>query len=118
MKYIVMKSHVSRYPDPIRLEEGDVVHIGEKYVGTESWDNWVFCHEERYNRKGWVPEQIIRIDMVNRVGIITKEYTAKELNVRSGERLIGLEELNGWIWCGKIDGEKGWIPKGNLRKYW
>ncbi|MBE5106081.1 hypothetical protein IGI01_12450 [Bacillus thuringiensis] len=116
MKYIVMKSHVSHYPDPIRLEEGDVVHIGEKYVGTESWDNWVFCHEERYNRKGWVPEQIIRKDM-NGIGIILKQYTAKELNVGIGERLIGLEELNGWVWCEETDGEKGWVPKESLQKY-
>lgn len=29
MKYIVIKSHVSNYPDPIRLEEGDVVKIGK-----------------------------------------------------------------------------------------
>ena len=35
------------------------------------------------------------------VGIITKQYTAKELNVSIGERLIGLEELNGWVWCEK-----------------
>ena len=100
MKYIVIKSHVSNYPDPIRLEEGDVVKMIESYDGPENWENWMFCHEEKYDRKGWVPEQIIRKDM-NGTGIIIKQYTAKELNVSIGERLIGLEELNGWVWCEK-----------------
>ena len=33
MKYIVIKSHVSNYPNPIRLEEGDVVKMIESYAG-------------------------------------------------------------------------------------
>ena len=69
----------------------------ESYDGPE---NWMFCHEEKYDRKGWVPEQIIMKNITD-VGIITKQYTAKELNVSIGERLIGLEELNGWVWCEK-----------------
>ncbi|EPY7709410.1 SH3 domain-containing protein [Bacillus pacificus] len=116
MKYIVIKSYVSNYPDPIRLEEGDVVKMIESYDGPENWENWMFCHEEKYDRKGWVPEQIIMKNTTD-VGIITKQYTAKELNVSIGERLIGLEELNGWVWCEKTGGEDGWVPKENLQKY-
>ncbi|MBS9802311.1 SH3 domain-containing protein [Bacillus cereus] len=54
MKYIVIKSHVSNYPNPIRLEERDVVKMIESYVGPEDWENWMFYHEEKYNWKGWV----------------------------------------------------------------
>ena len=54
---------------------------------------------------------------MNGTGIIIKQYTAKELNVNIGERLIGLEELNEWVWCEGRDGEKGWVPKENLQKY-
>lgn len=115
MKYIVMKSHVSNYPDPICLDEGDFVSIGEKYKGPENWDGWVYCSEEKYKRKGWVPEQIIS-KRTDGSGAIIRRYTAKELNVSSGEILIGLEELNGWLWCEKIDGEVGWVPKENLRR--
>ena len=110
MKYIVIKSHVSNYPDPIGLDEGDAVSIGEKYKGPENWDSWVYCSEEKYKRKGWVPEQIIRKN-TGATGIITEQYTAKELTVNSGEVLRGYRELNGWIWCKKIDGEEGWLPK-------
>ncbi|KFN03753.1 hypothetical protein D0U04_19780 [Bacillus clarus] len=116
MKYIVIQSHESNYPDPICLEKGDVVFIGEKYKGPENWDNWVYCCEEKYNRKGWVPEQIIRRG-TGEAGIITEQYTAKELNVNSGEMLQGDRELNGWIWCVKIEGEAGWVPKQSLARY-
>ncbi|HDR8053230.1 SH3 domain-containing protein [Bacillus cereus] len=51
MKYIVIKSHVSNYPNPIRLEEGNVVKMIESYADPE---NWMFCQEEKYDRKGWV----------------------------------------------------------------
>ncbi|GAB6513934.1 hypothetical protein bcgnr5386_18730 [Bacillus cereus] len=56
MKYIVIKSHVSNYPNPIRLEERGVVKMIESYVGPEDWENWMFYHEEKYkyNWKGWV----------------------------------------------------------------
>ena len=87
----------------------------ESYAGPENWENWMFCHEEKYDRKGWVPEQIIKRYEWNRN--YYKQYTAKELNVSIGERVIGLEELNGWVWGEGRDGEKGWVPKENLQKY-
>ena len=43
---------------------------------------------------------------MNGTGIIIKQYTAKELNVSIGERVIGLEEFNGWVWGEGRDGEK------------
>ncbi|ANS48968.1 hypothetical protein BT246_36200 [Bacillus thuringiensis] len=56
MKYIIIKSHVSNYPNPIRSEERGVVKVIEieSYVGPEDWENWMFYHEEKYNWKGWV----------------------------------------------------------------
>ncbi|KEK22633.1 SH3 domain-containing protein [Bacillus gaemokensis] len=114
MKYIVIQSHVSNYPNPISLEKGDTVLIGNKYVGPENWNNWVYCYEERNNREGWVPEQIIHSKSKS-VGFIIERYTAKELNVNVGEILVGSKELNGWIWCENVDKEaEGWVPKQNL----
>ncbi len=37
----------SNYPNPIRLEEGDVVKMIESCAGQENWENWMFCHEEK-----------------------------------------------------------------------
>lgn len=42
-------------------------------------------------------------------------YTARELDVRVGERLIASRNLNGWLWCSREDSaESGWVPQANL----
>ena len=30
----------------------------ESYAGPENWGNWMFCHEEKYDGKGWVPSKL------------------------------------------------------------
>ncbi|MDZ5607962.1 SH3 domain-containing protein [Bacillus pseudomycoides] len=115
MKYVVIQSHISNYPEPISLEKGDQVRIGNSYSGPENWNNWVYCCAEHNGLVGWVPEQIIKRN-ANDLGTVLEKYTAKELNVEIGEVIIALKELNGWIWCGKMDnGEVGWVPKMKIR---
>ncbi|MDM5189078.1 SH3 domain-containing protein [Bacillus sp. DX4.1] len=115
MKYVVIQSHISNYPEPIRLEKGDQVLIGNAYSGPENWKNWVYCRAEHDDREGWVPEQIIIRDK-NDVGIVLETYTAKELDVEIGDVLTGLKELNGWIWCEEIKNKQaGWVPNQNVR---
>ncbi|MEH6979466.1 SH3 domain-containing protein, partial [Bacillus pseudomycoides] len=43
MKYVVIQSHASNYPEPISLEKGDQVRVGNVYSGPENWNNWVYC---------------------------------------------------------------------------
>ncbi|MEH7052509.1 SH3 domain-containing protein [Bacillus pseudomycoides] len=115
MKYVVIQSHTSNYPEPISLEKGDQVRVGNIYSGPENWNNWVYCRAEHSGLVGWVPEQIITCENSDS-GIVLETYTAKELNVEKGDILIGLKELNGWLWCKKIECEEvGWIPKVNVR---
>ena len=97
MNYVVIKSHRTNYPNPISLVKGQLFIIGEKYKGPEKWDNWYFCTTVDQNSSGWVPAQIIQWKGTE--GIAEEDYTAKELDVDEGEHLVGLKELNGWIWC-------------------
>lgn len=40
---------------------------------------------------------------------------AKELDVKKGERVEGNIELNGWLWCNRLNvTEEGWLPKEKL----
>lgn len=113
--YRVTKSHVSDFPEPITLEKGSHLIIGEKYQGIENWDEWYFC--ETYGQKGgYVPSQIIQRTSINE-GLALAEYTAKELNVQLGDRLIVNKILNGWAWCKTETGEKGWVPIENLAQF-
>ena len=115
MKYNVIKRHKSNYPDPIILEKGEKVRLGQNYNGPEDWPNWLYCYKLGLSREGWIPEQIIR--KKDEYGIVTENYTGKELNVEEGEQVQGNMELNGWIWCKREkDGEEGWISKSNLKE--
>ncbi|GAA0371335.1 SH3 domain-containing protein [Caldalkalibacillus horti] len=114
MKYIVIKKHRTNYSDPITLVKGQFIIVGEKYIGPEKWDNWYFCTTSENKIGGWVPGQLI--DLRGAEGIILEDYTARELDVNKGEKLVGLKELNGWIWCLRtLNSEEGWVPKENLK---
>ncbi|MFI8687208.1 SH3 domain-containing protein [Rossellomorea sp. NPDC077527] len=110
-KNLVIKyKHISSYPNPIKLNKGQSVIVGEKYTGNEEWNNWVYCLTADKSSEGWVPEQIIEGTRDN--GTILEDYSAKELNMKQGDRVIKLKELNGWYWVRDLtDYEEGWIPK-------
>lgn len=45
-----------------------------------------------------------------------ESYTAHELTVAVGQRLIVNKELNGWLFARTEKGEEGWIPAAMLLK--
>jgi hypothetical protein len=114
-RYLVIKDHTSEYPEPITFAEGAPLTVGEKYEGPEGWDNWLFC-ETPGQKAGWVPAQIIEI-IDEEIARAREGYTARELNVREGDVLLGKRTLNGWVWCESTDGsESGWVPLANLQE--
>lgn len=114
-QYLVIKDHTSEYPEPITFAKGAPLTVGEAYDGPEGWDNWLFC-ETPGQKGGWVPAQIIEI-INEKVALAREDYTARELNVREGELLLGERTLNGWVLCEKTTGsESGWVPLENLQE--
>ena len=114
-KYLVIQDHTSEYPEPITFAKGTPLIVGEKYNGPEGWDNWLFC-ETPGQIGGWVPAQIIEI-VNDKTARAREDYTARELNVREGDLLLGTRTLNGWVWCKRIDSlESGWVPLANLQE--
>lgn len=109
MKLIAIAAHRSEYLEPIHFSKGTLLNIGEKYQGSENWDNWYFCTVDN-GLEGWVPTQII--EWINKhQGYAIADYTAKELNVDHGDLLLGEQQLNGWIWCSRLsDDQSGWVP--------
>lgn len=113
-KYIVIQDHISEYHDPITFAKIASLSVGEKYEGPEGWDNWLFC-ETPGQKGGWVPVQIIEIAN-DKTAHAREDYTARELNVREGDLLLGSKNLNGWIWCKNPNSwNSGWIPFANLQ---
>lgn len=115
MDYLVTTEHVSNYPDPIKLTSGDVIEVIERYVGSEGWDNWISCISIKTGVKGWVPEQIIKIE--NEKAYVTQDYDATELTVQPGVKVKEIQKLNGWVWCKNYNSsEKGWLPLNVLEE--
>ena len=113
-KCLVINDHTSKYPEPITLEKGAPLTVGEKYEGAEGWDNWFYC-ETPGQKGGWVPGQIIEI-IHDRIARARENYTARELTVKEGDVLIALRNLNGWAWCENPSNlESGWVPQANLQ---
>ena len=114
MQYVVVKSHQSEFPNPIRLKAGDRFSVGEMYRGPESWADWYLCSAFG-QEPGWVPMQVIsRQD--DGMGIATMDYTALEMDVDLGETVKGGRKLNGWVWCSSAAaGREGWVPEENLQ---
>lgn len=113
MKYLVKVVHTNENLTPIQITKGSKVKLGERSNSNGNWPNWIYCYGLDDNGEGWTPIQIIQIE--NEYGIVLENYSAYELEISKGEIVEGGIELNGWIWCKKIDGlDEGWLPKEKL----
>ena len=116
MEYIVIENHRTEFPNPIILNQGEKVIIGEITDETDEFGpNWVFCTKIDGSNKGYVPKQVMNIE--NNFGIMLEDYSAKELNIDKGTIVEGIKELNKWLLLkNKKTNEIGWVPMENLRK--
>ena len=112
--YLVTQDHRSEYPEPITFTKGTLLTVGEKYEGPEDWKDWLLCSTPG-QESGWVPAQILEI-ISGSTARAREDYTARELDVQKGDRLLGSRVLNGWVWCdASADSESGWVPLDKLQ---
>jgi len=115
MKFEIIQEHISDNRTPITVEKGAIVMVGERSNSAGSWPNWIYCYSLDGNGEGWTPVQIIQIE--SEYGIVLEDYSAIELCVKKGDTVNGDIELNGWVWCSKLNGvEEGWLPKEKMMK--
>ncbi len=113
MKYLVNEDHKNNNLTPIIVTKGTKVRLGERLNSNGNWPNWIYCYGLDDNGEGWTPNQIIQIE--GEYGIVLENYSAYELEVVQCDMVEGEIELNGWIWCKKVDGlNEGWLPKEKL----
>lgn len=97
------------YPDPIRVRAGDMVEIDWKQTETTDLFGWLWCRGPD-GRAGWTPEAWIERDGDR--GRMTRDFSALELDVAAGERLVALFGESGFVFARRANGEEGWIPDG------
>lgn len=113
--YLVIQPHVSEFPEPMVLKQGDRVSVGQAYDGPEGWPDWFLCSAPG-QQPGFVPGQILERHG-DGTGTLREDFTNRELDVAEGEVLHGERCLNGWLWATRpADAATGWVPLDNLRQ--
>jgi Variant SH3 domain/SH3 domain len=107
---VVVTAYDSQYPDPLIMNPGDTLKIVKRT--DDEWPGWVFC-ENQSGKKGWVPENSIKIDADTAVAQV--DYVAREVSVMEGEILRIEKTESGWAWVTNMTNETGWVPLKNLR---
>lgn len=111
--YKILKEYKAQYENPIVLELGEKVHLGEEEK-EEKWKGWIWAESDI--NKGWIPKQILKISNDRKTGVVLEPYTAKELTVKEGDIIEKIKSLNGWTWSRNINTtNEGWIPDEVMR---
>lgn len=100
------------YPHPVVFKAGDSVKI---IKSDASWPGWVWVEISDGNQ-GWAPRSVLAAgNEDNGESVALAHYNGTELSAAKGERLEGLHEESGWVWCRGEDGSEGWFPLFNLK---
>lgn len=105
VQLLVIKSHRVESQDPISVCAGEVV-VPDLERRTPM-AGWIWC-TARDGRAGWTP--VSWIDKSSTQWRITRDYLARELEVRPGEILTRELEESGWFLVRRGNGVRGWIP--------
>jgi len=105
----VITEYKTPFPDPLRLQKGDVVQIEEK---ESEWPGWIWCISKE-GKQGWVPYNYLEIQ--GATAKLAQNYDATELTVTLGEELIIENQESGWIWASNKEGKRGWVPLKNVK---
>lgn len=108
--YRAVSPYEAAYPDPIRVVEGERVHVERR---PSEWAGWPWCRDAR-GKEGWVPEPWVALE--GKAGRMTRDYRAAELSVSAGESLAATVEVSGWAWCRNDAGREGWVPLDHLER--
>ena len=104
MKVVVTEAYTSSFPNPIRLEKGEVVQVEKRETEFAGWI-WTTTGD---GNSGWTPEPLL--DISGASAVVKEDYNARELNTQVGEELMVYHELNEWYWVSNTAGEYGWVP--------
>ncbi|MFV0454387.1 MAG: SH3 domain-containing protein [Pseudomonas sp.] len=112
MEVVTTDIHISDYPNPFYLRQGDKVALGEM---DDEFPNWILI-TNAMGEQGWAPIQYIeKIEGISE-GVILQDYDNVELNTVIGEKLSVLFELNSWYRVLRSTGEIGWVPVRSVQR--
>jgi hypothetical protein len=109
--FIVTRDYKIQYPDPIDVAAGAEVRVERADVEAPQWW-WCVAAD---GRAGWVPANLLEPEPVaGGISSLRRDYSARELAVRRGDRLTIEEAYSGWLLVQAIDGRRGWVPRTHV----
>jgi hypothetical protein len=112
-RFTVVTDYRSPYPNSIAFRKDEKVAIGQEFKGDPAWEKWVWCTGAN-DKQAWVPQQYLNID--GGTGTLKKDYDAKELSVKVGERVIVHNIVNGFGMAEKTNGMRGWVALKHMKR--
>jgi hypothetical protein len=111
LEAIVVEDYDAAFPEAFNLCLGECVMLDRE---DQEWEGWVWCVDGK-GRGGWVPQSFIAAHKDNGTGEMTCDYSAAELTIRTGDRLILFYEESGWYWTSNRLGHSGWVPSSHVK---
>ncbi|WP_370571082.1 MULTISPECIES: SH3 domain-containing protein [Serratia] len=108
---VAIDDYARPYENPISVAKGDVVRpcVG----GSMSTDfmGWTWCIGSD-GRAGWTPDSWC--DVTDEGWRLKRDFSALELTVRKGDRLLLLFSESGFVFSESSSGERAWVPDAVL----
>lgn len=111
MRKTVAEGYAAQFSDPIKLREGDKLHVQCEDV---EYPGWFWCEHRTTAKCGWTPGSCL--SAVAGEARALCDYDATELSVEVGDVVDVSSEFGGWAVCESSDGRRGWLPEKNLRR--
>jgi uncharacterized protein YgiM (DUF1202 family) len=99
-----------QYANPITIIKGERLNVGR---ADDQFPGWRWC-TARDGREGWVPTELLSHEGTE--STILQDYSARELEVHTGEVVVVEDDRHGWLLVRNVNGEKGWIPANRVHK--
>src|SRR5262245_52813184 len=103
------KAYQKMYLDPIDVAANEIVTVGET---DPDWPGWQWCTDAR-RKSGWVPIAYLE-KLDDGTARMICDYIARELSVKTGEKVLLLRFESGWYWARNPNGNEGWVPRSHL----
>jgi hypothetical protein len=102
-RFITRAAYTAQYTDPIILCAGDEVEVDR---ADATFPEWFWCRGPAL-KEGWVHRNFLSATHGRATAL--RDYSARELTVRAGERGRIIELLGGWASVELDDGRTGWL---------
>ncbi len=105
-----IEDHESEFITPLVIKSGDSIEGEERET---EWEGWLLCRNSA-GVEGWVPKAYLKPESGSNRFLSLRDYTARELTVRTGSELMVLNEESEWAWARTPEGNEGWVPLNKL----